>query len=161
MLPDYCQFIALPFHQQDRSPWRPVFGSTVQHIHHYCYGQVAMMRARNRLSLTPAQRTFYWQAAVNEFTYVIERAPIDFVLLPEVAFRRGTSYVALGALRDAMADFQLSIKVYPKYFPAHAAIARLYMKDGKNDLAQRAVEDGLRDSPNAQELLDLKGALDK
>ena len=158
MLPEYCQdLIAARF--QAHKKWEPVLGPTVKHLHHYCLGLTWMMRAQRAFSVPEQERMSRWGKAVDEITYSINSATPDFVLLPELHYKRGISYQNVKRPKEAEADFRKSIETLATYYVAYAALAELYRKNGRNDLARDVVAKGLNHSPDSKQLLRLQQEL--
>jgi len=156
-LPQYCQDLLNPSIGDvgmGRQKWLPVMGETIFHMHHYCYGLIAQMRAE-RPGRPPIERTRLWRTVVSEVHYVVQRMTPAFVLYPEVMYRRGYALAQLNRDAEAIADFQESFRVKPDYFPAYRELADLYRKRGRTDLAQQVVREGLANAPTAKSLLDL------
>ena len=83
-----------------------------------------------------------WGKAVDEITYSINSATPDFVLLPELHYKRGITYQNGKRTREAEADFRKSIETLATYYVAYVALAELYRKNGRNDLARDVVAKG-------------------
>ncbi len=90
MLPVYCKYTQV---FRERVPggnnraeierWTTSMGSTFNHMHHYCWGLMASNRAAF-FSNTREDRMRNLNGTLGEFDYVIQRAPPDFSLLPEI-----------------------------------------------------------------------------
>ena len=95
LLPRFC-VNALEF--RDRVPggnnpeeikrWFSVIGPTFSHMHHYCWGLMETNRAILQACTKDSRRSLLG-SALEEFDYVIKRAPADFVLLPEILTKKG------------------------------------------------------------------------
>ena len=161
-LPQYCQDLVDPRRGGDpgwgREQWKPVMGLTVDHMHHYCYGLIATMRAQ-RFGRTQQERNHYWGRVIAECTYVIERLEKDFALTPEVYYRRAVAYANMKKLTEAVADYRASMQFKQDYYPAYSGLADLYHKNGQRDLALKVVREGLTYAPNAKVLIDMNREL--
>lgn len=156
-LPEYCQDLLSPQYNDPwygRQQWRPRMGETIDHMHHYCYGLIAVIRAQ-RFGRPLQERNHYWTRVEAETTYVIDRMTPEFVLAPEIFHRRATAYSNLKRVNEAVADYRASIKAKPDYFPAYIGLAELYQKHGQRDLAIKTVQEGLSQAPNAKPLQSL------
>jgi hypothetical protein len=95
MLPRYCIHTQL---FRERVPggsnaaeikrWTDLMGPAFDTLHHYCWGLMKTNRALI-LARTAEDRRHYLADSLREFEYVIERAPPEFVLLPEILTKRG------------------------------------------------------------------------
>jgi hypothetical protein len=158
LLPRFCTYTQ---HFREQVPggnnmtlvrsWEAQLGPTFQHLHHYCYG--LMKTNRGVLLARSAQaRQAYLVDAVGEFDYVIERAPPDFVLLPEVLTKKGENLMRLGKAPVAVYNFERAIEVRPDYWPAYAQLADYHKSVGDTKQAREALEKGLAQAPDASAL---------
>ena len=90
MLPRYCTYTQMfrDYVPGGNNPaeiqrWYSILGETFHAMHHYCLG---LMKTNRGLILARDEqwRRFYLKDAIVEFDYVIDRAPPDYVLLPEI-----------------------------------------------------------------------------
>ena len=131
--------------------WYTVMGDTFHHMHHYCLGLMKTNRA-TILARSRYDRDFYLRDAIVEFDYVIERAPADFVLLPEFFTKKGENLLRLGKPAQGMAEFQRAIELKPDYWPPYEAISDHYMSTGDIAKAREALEKALSFSPESKSL---------
>jgi len=75
--------------------WSSILGGSFANLHHYCWG---LMKTNRAILLVRTQqfRTYYLSESIGEFDYVIERAPPDFKLLPEILTKKGENLIRLG-----------------------------------------------------------------
>lgn len=141
-----------------RSPraehWLSLMGETFWAMHHYCWGLIKMQRARAP-GATPQVRAFLRRSAIDEYQYVLRHSPPEFVLLPEIYYRIGESYVALEQPQLALIEFEKSRAVKADYWPAYAAAAESLLALGRRDEARRMVAAGLEQVPDQQTLTEL------
>lgn len=156
ILPEYCQDVMNDRHRA-LEKWGPTLGPTVQHVHHYCRGLYQMGQAQRIVN--QKKSNYLWHVAVNEISYTIRNAPPDFVLLPEMFYKRGISWSKFGRPREAEADFKRAIEIHPSYYPAYASLAELYRDSNRLAMARTIVSDGLRHSPESKALLQLQNEL--
>jgi tetratricopeptide (TPR) repeat protein len=166
MLPVYCKYTPI---FRERVPggnnraeierWTTSMGSTFNHMHHYCWGLMASNRAAF-LSDTRQDRMHNLSVSINEFDYVIQRAPLDFALLPEILTRKGESLIRLDRAGEGMLEFQRAIKIKADYAPAYAAMGDYYKETGQLAKARESLEKGLSAAPNAKALMRRLAALD-
>ena len=158
MLPRYCIHTQM-FREktpggnnaQEIERWFSVMGDTFHHMHHYCLGLMSNNRAM-LLARDPQIRRFYLQNAIIEFDYILERAPQDFVLLPEVLTKKGENLIRTGKAPIGIGQLERAIELKPDYWPPYAKMSD-YLKD-KGDLqrAREILEKGLSAAPDAQAL---------
>ncbi|MGC2518208.1 MAG: tetratricopeptide repeat protein [Burkholderiales bacterium] len=157
-LPGYCMYTQ---DYRDHIPggnnpaqierWTTIMGPTFIHMHHYCYGLMATNRAAF-LSPTREDRVHNLGVSITEFDYVIERAPPDFGLLPEIFTRKGENLIQLERVGQGMAELQRAIDMKPDYWPAYGAISDYYKDAGQFAKAREWLEKGLAVAPDARAL---------
>lgn len=167
LLPEYCRHTQ---HFRDRLPggnnpaaiehWRAAMGPTFEAMHHYCWG---LMKSNRGLLLAPNSRvkSFYLYASVSEFDYVIQRAPRDFVMLPEILTRKGENLLRLGNGPVGAAALEMAIELKEDYSPAYAALSDYYKEKGDIATARKILEKGIALAPDARALRRRMDALPK
>jgi tetratricopeptide (TPR) repeat protein len=165
-LPDYCKYTQL---FRDHLPggndpeqiehWTNMLGPTFIHLHHYCWGLMATNRAFF-MSPTPVERGYNLNQSITEFSYVIERSPPTFALLPEILTKRGENYVSLDQGAKGVADLRGAIDLKPEYWPPYAAMSDYFKQNGDLAKAREWAEKGLQASPNTRPLERRIAALD-
>jgi tetratricopeptide (TPR) repeat protein len=166
MLPVYCKYTQV---FRERVPggnnraeierWTTSMGSVFNHMHHYCWGLMASNRAAF-LSNNREDRMRNLNGTLGEFEYVIQRAPPDFPLLPEILTRKGESLIQLDRAGEGMLELQRAIKIKADYAPAYAAMSDYYKETGQLAKARESLEKGLSAAPNAKALMRRLAALD-
>ena len=156
-LPVYCKYTQdftrrLPEgdNAAERSRWYQIQGPIFHAMHHYCWG---LMYARRATLVTNSQgRRHYLENSINEFDYVIERAPEDFVLLPEILTKKGESLLRLGRGPAAATELTRAMKLKPDYWPPYVALSDFYKEVGNVAQARELLQAGLAHSPNSKPL---------
>jgi len=158
MLPRYCLYTQI---FRERVPggnnpaeikrWHAVMGEPFDALHHYCW---AMMKTNRATILARSQedRQHYLTDSIREFDYVIERAPADFVLLPEILTRRGETLVKLGRKTQGIADLQRAIELKPDYWPPYASLSDDYRAVGETAKARELLETAISFTPDSKGL---------
>lgn len=166
MLPEYCKYTQdfranMPGgnNPAEIQRWTAVMGPVYTHMHHYCYGLQAVNRAAF-LSPTREERVHNLGVSVNEFDYVIERAPPDFGLLPEIFTKKGESLIQMDRVGQGMAELQRAISMKANHWPAYAAISDYYKNAGQLAKAREWLEKGLSAAPDTRPLTRRLAALD-
>lgn len=131
--------------------WTEVMGETFIHMHHYCYGLMDYNRA-TLLARDARTRRFYLDSAIREFDYVLERAPADFALLPEILTKKGEAFVRQGRSPLAIEQFERAIEIKPDYWPPYAQLGDYYKDAGDLEKAREILERGLAADPDARGL---------
>lgn len=153
VLPPYCSnmqgFAGYEGPEGDR--WRSMLGDDFQHFHHYCRGLRDVYFVRNAV-VTPQQRKFLWERSINEYEYMIRNSKPTMVLLPEIYFRMGESFVALGRLAEAQMAFENSRRLKPDYWPAYTSWIDELLKLKQYKAARELTEEGLKHLPDSPEL---------
>jgi tetratricopeptide (TPR) repeat protein len=159
LIPRYCAYAQTFGSNYEHSPegrqWASRFGGrSFHHIHHYCWGQINLQRALR--SSTPRQERHYLLGTViADYTYVVENAARDFVLLPEILTRKGEVELLRSLPSEANKSFARARALKPDYWPAYSAWAEFLIRVGKNAEAKSIVKSGLEHSPDSRTLRDL------
>ena len=164
LLPPYCmysQYFSWKYRpdEAEKKRWESALGPTFIHIHHYCF---ALLKTNRALYLTKTRqfREFYLRDSLNEFDYVIQRAPDDFVLLPEILSKKGENLVRLGRGSFAVFEFERAVELNPKFWPPYAHLADYYKSTGETAKAKEVLSKGLAEAPDTKPLLERLAALD-
>jgi tetratricopeptide (TPR) repeat protein len=152
LLPRYCPDTATFNSDATREAyWRSMMGRAFSALHHYCWGQITMMRSRK--AGVPAHiRQGMWESAVGDYSYVIRNSQADFILLPEIYTRLGEVELLLGHTDKANQAFARARQLKPDYWPAYSRWAEYLMRTGKRPEALKVVVTGLQHSPDAKVL---------
>jgi len=158
LLPRYCIYTQT---FRDRIPggsdpttierWYAQLGQPFHAMHHYCYG---LMKTNRAVLLThdSSVKQFYLADAVTEFDYVIERAPPDFILLPEMLTKKGENLMLMGKGPLAVLAFEQAIEKKKDYWIAYVRLSDYYKETGDIRKARETLERGLAAAPDAQGL---------
>jgi tetratricopeptide (TPR) repeat protein len=156
MVPRYCvhtqgyrDVVPGGGHGDEIKRWTSVMGPTFNAMHHYCAGLILTNRAI-LLSRTPADRQFYLNFSIVEFDYVIQRAPQDFIVLPEILTKKGENLIRLGRAHLGIVELQRAIDLKPDYWPPYAQLSDYYKGTGDIQKAREYLEKALSYSPDAQ-----------
>ena len=164
-LPDYCLYTQLLpdgeyglFGTPTSKEFGKTFGeATFRHLHHYCFGlektYLASQEQEEHL------RIGLYRSAVNEFDYVLDRSPDDFVLKPEIYVNKGSALEILGLYADAVTAYTRALEIAPTHVPAYIGLSNCFESLGDKARARAIVEAGLRQSPNAESLVAKREAL--
>jgi hypothetical protein len=131
--------------------WEAVLGPTFRHMHHYCWGLMKTNRGV-LLSRDRQVRQGYLTDSIREFDYVIQRAPADFVLLPEILTKKGENLIRLGRAPVGIVELERAVELKPDYWPPYAQISDYYKSVGDRQKAKEALQRGLAASPDAPAL---------
>lgn len=154
LLPPYCNAMqGRPDHTgPGGARWRAWLGEDLQHVHHYCRGLRDARFATLMARITPQQRTFLWERAVNEYDYMIRTSKATMPIMPEILLRRGEALLRLNKVMSAEESFQRAIKLKADYWEAYAAWADNLMSMKQFDRAREVLENGLTNAPQATPL---------
>lgn len=158
LLPRYCIYTQL-FREavpggndpEEIKRWTALMGPAFIHMHHYCWGLMKTNRAL-LLVRTEQFRNYYLRDSLQEFDYVINRAPADFRMLPEIHTRKAENLVRLGRAKEGMQEFERAIALKPDYWPPYAGISDYYRGTGDRAKARQWLEAGLAYSPGVNAL---------
>lgn len=137
--------------------WFGVLGESFWDIHHYCFALTNMNRAERTGNAQEKQTLL--RTALPEFDYVLQRAPADMILLPEIHLNKGKVLLRMGQDGAGVAEFEKAIELKPDYWPPYAHLSDYY-KDEKNPAkARQILEQGLKANPGSEPLLRREKAL--
>jgi tetratricopeptide (TPR) repeat protein len=158
MLPEYCKHTQL---FRDRVPggndreqierWTTLMGPTFNHLHHYCWALMATNRAAF-LSPTRQDRKYNLTSSLPDFDYVIQRAPPNFGLLPEILTRKGENLIHLERVGEGVGELRRAIEIKADYWPAYAAMSDYYKESSQLAKAREWLEKGLSVAPDTNAL---------
>ncbi|MER2518243.1 MAG: hypothetical protein ABTR92_17940 [Candidatus Accumulibacter phosphatis] len=154
LIPTYCQYAqGMNLHGRSREykNWVARTGPGFTTIHHYCWGQINLLRAL-RSSTPQDQRKHLLSLVLGDYTYVINNSPPDFILLPEIYTEVGEVELRLGAFSDANISFAKARALKPDYWPAYSHWIEFLMQSGNNTEAMKVLTSGLKHSPNSRVL---------
>lgn len=153
MLPSYCpDTMWFPDrYKTSASRWVSVMGQNFSAMHHYCWALITTSRAQ-RAGVPTDTRFSMRMDAVNDYLYVINKSPSDFILLPEIYTKLGETELLLKQPNKANAAFSNARKLKPDYWPAYSQWVEYLIKTGKRSEALELVTLGLKHAPNAKVL---------
>lgn len=153
LLPRYCrdtQWFQERYARQ-RDFWVSRMGPTFSHMHHYCWGLLNLNRAR-KADVQLGRNTAGIYNILNDFHYVTNLAPADFVLLPEIYTRIGEVELLAKNPRKANKAFSRARELKPDYWPAYSHWAEFLIKARKRTEAMEMVKSGLQHAPKSKVL---------
>lgn len=158
-LPEYCPH-TLAYGGPDFALWRARLGETFTHLHHYCWGLLKANRAVAP-GVRPQHRRALFASAVQECYYVLDRAPADFVLRPEILLKAGVFYGETGDVVRALEHYEQSRAAKPDYWPPYVEAVDLNMKLGRKQHAIDWLKEGLRVMPQEPRLLEALARIER
>lgn len=139
--------------ESPRSPfWISKMGKTFWGMHHYCWAKVNIHRSR-AAGQSRQDRDFKIHSAISDYYYVVEIAPPDFVLLPEIFHLIGEAHVMVNEYVQAIDAFQKARRIKADYWPPYEGHAKILEKLGKKTEALAVLADGLHVMPGEPNLL--------
>jgi hypothetical protein len=158
LLPRYCKHTqlfrgAVPggSNPPEVERWTAIMGSSFNNMHHYCWGLMDTNRALF-LVRTDRWRKYYLGWSIGEFDYVINRAPDDMVLLPEILTKKCENLFLLDKEAQAEHECRRAISLKPDYWPAYAALSDHHLALGDLAGARGWLEKGLSVTPDVSAL---------
>ena len=142
--------------ESERRGFENALGQSYVHYHHYCWGLIYLRRAAGN----PEKSRSNYNAAIQNFDYVIRNSTPDFPMLPEVFLRTGMTLRFLGEHARAATEYLKAVRAKPDYTPAYSALIDLHLDLGDTESAQRVLETGLRQAPNSKILEQKQTELD-
>lgn len=158
LLPPYCQDVqAIRWGNASFNPspragyWVSLMGQTFWALHHYCWGLIHVRRSEAP-GLPPVLRAGMLNTAINDYFYVINNGPRDFVLAPEIYLRIGEARLSLGQIGLAHDAFRIARELKPDYWPAYTRWIDHLVRTNQRVAAKDMAAEGLRVAPDSQEL---------
>lgn len=160
LLPKYCpdtmgfNYGDAFYNTSPRAPyWVARMGKGFWAVHHYCWALINLSRA-TRPGVPREFKIGTLENVRGDHLYVIEHAPADFVLLPEIFSRLGEVELLLKQPRRAEEAFAKARQLKPDYWPAYSHWVEYLIREDKRQDAKSLVQQGLEHSPNAKVLLE-------
>ena len=148
LLPNYCRDRATG--SEAWTKWKRTFGGVYIHMHHYCSGVYAEIKARS--AAETRVRESWLNEVVHQMNYVGRSCDLDCVVYSELHTRWGWALGEQGKIRDAVKHFDLAIRGQPSNTTSYALLADLYVKQGRPQDARKVVEAGLEVRPTSKKL---------
>jgi hypothetical protein len=133
--------------------WVALMGKGFWAMHHYCWAQTNLMRAK-RSGTAPQIRRGTLEGVRGDYQYVLNNTPADFILRPEVLTRLGEVELMLANPNGANSAFANARELKPDYWPAYSHWAEFLIRSGKRAEAKQLLQTGLEYSPTAKVLLE-------
>jgi tetratricopeptide (TPR) repeat protein len=153
-LPEYCPY-TWAYHKgppETQQVWYGRLGQVFAHMHHYCWGLLKAQRAE-RPGMERQTREALYTNAIQEVNYVLERAPENFVLRPELLYRAGQFAVGRDDPAQAIEFFEASIRSKADYWPAYLELSNVQLKIFRRQQAIEVLEAGLKVMPDDPRLI--------
>ncbi len=165
LLPAYCQDVqAIRYGNETYNPspraahWVSLLGKAFWALHHYCWGQIHVRRSQAP-GLQQVLRQGMLHSGIADYFYVLNNAPRDFPLAPEILLRVGEAELMRGNFAAASEAFTQARELKPDYWPAYARWIDALLKINQKATAKELAEKGLRYAPQSKELIERYRAL--
>lgn len=165
-LPKYCKYVWVISNpdKNNMSPqvayWVDQLGEGFWYSHHYCFALNYINRSY--MVKSNSDRLGMLNRSINEFDYVIRAAKDEkFVLLPDVHTKKGKALLGLGKGDLAEAEFRRAIELKSDYWPPYAYLSDYLMSKGRVVEAEKVLDEGLGQIPDAEPLKKRKAAFTK
>jgi tetratricopeptide (TPR) repeat protein len=161
LLPPYCphtQIISKRYgrkqsatkHDAATKPFVDLYGPDFWHLHHYCFGLTAALRAEKQFK--PSDRQDQLIKSIFQYDYVIQRVGQGSLVLPELHLQKGISLIKLKRGEEAVHQLKLAIQLNPDFAQPYIELSNYYADSGKKALALQTLEEGLTISPDTTSL---------
>lgn len=155
-LPVYCPHAWGYVHRgwgnwEERERWDQRLGPTMRHMHHYCWSILKYNRAHG-IGVSAQLKNALIESAIVEAHYLIDRAPADYIFLPEAVHRVGIYNFELGRWLVALDYFERARTIKPDYYPPYLEMANVNMSVGRKEDAIAALQAGLKVMPDEERL---------
>jgi len=153
-LPIYCQDKLSYFVGSKPSPEAPLWPSRIGEnwlaFHHYCYALNFVNRYWK--ARTANERSYYLQAALDNFNYMVRAEKPDFSLRAELYANRGEVLRLMGKAGEAVKDYQHALSINPRLLKPYLQLADLHVANKTPARALETVTEGLRYLPDSKAL---------
>lgn len=145
-LPPYCK-IRLTKNSSDAEfkALHSSLGPDYIHMHHYCAG-LNVMNYYYRTTGAAGKKTVL-REAINQFSYMVDKAKPTWVLMPEIYANRGQAYLLGGNFGQGIADLNKAISINPRLLKPYVALADHYTRHKQPQNAMGIISEGLRYNP--------------
>ena len=150
LLPQYCKDRVKGLSSPEFLRWRGTLGTVFEHAHHYCSGIYSEQKAKS--TIDAKTKKLYLRGVAGEMAYVSKHCSTNCALYPELHTRWGWALGESGQHGEAISHFQKAIKVKPKYVPAYAKLADVYVDIKQPEEARKILEQGLKAKPGSRML---------
>jgi tetratricopeptide (TPR) repeat protein len=104
------------------------------------------MHRAEKMGVSDQQRLSYYNSAVADIDYFLERSDSKFVLLPEILTRKGEALTRTKKYAKAEQTFKEAFAHKTDYWPAYKGLADMYLAQGRKESARQALELGISKS---------------
>lgn len=158
LVPEYCPYTqgfgkadAYGKNSPEGQRWVSLMGRGFLSLHHYCWGQINLIRAR-RSDVSSSVRSHMLSTVRDDFKFVLNATDADFILRPEIYTRLGDVELMMRNIRGANAAFSQARALKRDYWPAYSRWAEYLIRSGKRNEAKKLIQTGLKYSPTSQVL---------
>lgn len=149
LLPQYCKGTQL-IREISKDPipikqYVAMYGHAFTHLHHYCW---ALNTENKALKMRGEARQSKLRDTLGDYKYIIDLAPPDFVLLPDIYTSRAQVFFQLKRNVEAVADLNKAIELRPDYSRAYARLSDYYQLTGDTRNAIKILEQGIGNAKN-------------
>jgi tetratricopeptide (TPR) repeat protein len=154
LMPDFCQDVQTVngweqgVRESPRAPyWVSKMGRSFWDMHHYCWAGIAVHRSK-KPGLNQNQRDHLIETAIDDYYYVVRRAPPTMALMPELYYLIGDSQRQIRQYGAAIESFKMARSLKADYWPAYAGHADVLLLSNQKAEARAVLEQGLALMPN-------------
>lgn len=145
-LPPYCKIrLTKKSSDPEFKALSSSLGSDFIHAHHYCAGLNVMNYYYRTTGADAKQKVL--KEAVNQFSYMVDKAKPTWVLMPEIYANRGEAYLLAGNFGQGIADMKKAISLNPVLLKPYVALADHYTRHKQLQNAMEIINEGLRYNP--------------
>lgn len=147
IIPAYCEDTQGFKYGYKQSPnsrrWENAMGNTFWDMHHYCWARININRA-NRPGIPKSIRFSIISNVIADYDYVLNKAPSDFILLPEIYTKKGEALLQIKQIDAAKSAFEHARALKPDYWPAYSQWAEYLISIQRHNEALKVVQEGLK-----------------
>lgn len=108
-----------------------IYGHAYTHLHHYCW------------ALNDENHDNYFDRMLDNIKYVVDKAPLNFAMLPEIFITKARILFKAKRDTDALATLLQLTQIKPGYATAYAQLGDYFQRVGDKNSAIRYYEQGL------------------
>lgn len=145
-LPPYCKVkLGKNVPEAEYKAWNTTFGRDFDHIHHYCSGLHVMNYYYRTSGAANKQKVLI--KAIQQFSYMVDKAKPTWSLMPEIYANRGEAYLLAGNFVQGIEDLNKAISLNPSMLKPYVALADHYTRHKQPQNAMGVISEGLRYNP--------------
>lgn len=117
-------------------------------MHHYCWALVWESRG-NRSKEKGGRLWYYYEVAISDMHYVLDRSQRSCVMLPTIYMKIGEWQARTGKYIESIGNYRRAINANPKIIMAYSGMSKAFSLQGSQNEAIAILKEGIKANPNA------------